>query len=177
MRACAVTSLVVAIAVAAALSAAACGGGASAAPRAAAPTGEASVGAAPGSPERTPEAAAAPASDSAPTAGAASPRALGAGDTRTMESIAALVKTHRKEARDCYEKALKQIPGLKGDVVIHFTLKPNGAVKQAELNDEKSTIREASVSSCVIDVIRAITFPRSSKGLETSVNYPFNFNP
>jgi hypothetical protein len=87
------------------------------------------------------------------------------------------VKAHRKEARDCYEKALKQIPGLKGDVVIHFTLKPNGEVKQAELNEQRSTIREASVSICVIGVIRAIPFPKSSKGLETAVNYPFNFNP
>jgi len=94
-----------------------------------------------------------------------------------MDSIAAMVKAHRKEARECYEKALKQIPGLKGDVVIHFTLKPNGQVKHAELNEQRSTIREASVSSCVIDVIQKIEFPKSSKGLETDVNYPFNFNP
>jgi hypothetical protein len=98
-------------------------------------------------------------------------------DSRSSEVIAALVKAHRKDARTCYEAGLKQIPGLKGDVVIHFTLKPSGAVKEAELNTERSTIREPSVVNCVIDVIRGIEFPKSSKGMESTVNYPFNFNP
>ena len=99
------------------------------------------------------------------------------GDSRTMESITALVKASRKEARECYEKALKQIPGLKGDVVVRFTLKPSGKIKQIELNTERSTIREASVTSCVIAVVSAIEFPKSSKGMLTTVNYPFNFTP
>jgi hypothetical protein len=94
-----------------------------------------------------------------------------------MEVIAATVKEHRKDARACYEKGAKQVPGLKGDLVVHFVLKPNGKVKSAELNKERSTITEASVVSCVIDVISAIEFPRSSRGMETAVNYPFNFTP
>jgi hypothetical protein len=98
-------------------------------------------------------------------------------DTRTMEVIAATVKEHRKDARACYEKGAKQVPGLKGDLVVHFVLKPNGKVKSAELNRERSTITEPSVVSCVIDVINAIEFPRSSRGMETTVNYPFNFTP
>ena len=112
---------------------------------------------------------------------AASARGEGAAsgdpDTRTMEVIAATVKEHRKDARACYEKGTKQVPGLKGDLVVHFVLKPNGKVKSAELNRERSTITEASVVSCVIDVITAIEFPRSSRGMETAVNYPFNFTP
>jgi hypothetical protein len=94
-----------------------------------------------------------------------------------MESITSLVKARRKGARACYERALSQVPGLKGNLVIHFVVKPNGQVKHAELNAERSTITEASVVSCVVDVVMAIEFPRSSKGLETTVNYPFNFNP
>jgi hypothetical protein len=102
---------------------------------------------------------------------------LGEGDTRTMEAIAALVKAHRKEARTCYEEGQKQIEGLKGDLVVHFILKPSGEVKLADLNKERSTITEPSVVKCVIGVVTAIQFPKSSKGLETTVNYPFNFNP
>lgn len=161
-----------------ALAVSGCGGGTAEAPPAASPP------AAEEAPAPAPPAAdAAPApstpADAPPSDAPADepPADLGAGDTRTTDSIAALVKEHRKEARDCYEKALKDIKGLKGDVVIHFVLKPSGEVKSAELNEQRSTIREASVSSCVIGVIRAIKFPRSSKGLETTVNYPFNFNP
>jgi len=98
-------------------------------------------------------------------------------DTRTMEVIAATVKEHRKDARACYEKGAKEVPGLKGDLVVHFVLKPGGKVKSAELNRERSTITEPSVVSCVLDVINSIQFPRSSRGMETTVNYPFNFTP
>jgi hypothetical protein len=104
-------------------------------------------------------------------------KALGEGDTRTMESIAALVKTHRKEARACYEDGRKQNASLTGDLVVHFILKPSGEVKHAELNKERSTITEPSVVKCVISVVTAIQFPKSSKGLESTVNYPFNFTP
>jgi hypothetical protein len=163
--------------------AAACGGGAAAAPPAVATTNPATPTATDGSgsePSAPASSSAVSLTDAPPgstTEPSEAPADLGAGDTRTTDSIAALVKAHRKEARDCYEKALKQIPGLKGDIVIHFTLKPNGEVKQAELNEPRSTIREASVTTCVIGVVRTIAFPKSSKGLETTVNYPFNFNP
>ena len=121
-------------------------------------------------PEASPSASAGDAAEATPAAG-------GDPDTRTMEVIAATVKAHRKEARDCYEKGLKQVPGLKGDLVVHFVLKPSGKIKQIELNRERSTITEASVVTCVIDVVSAIEFPKSSRGMETTVNYPFNFNP
>jgi len=94
-----------------------------------------------------------------------------------MVVIAAVVKANRQKARDCYDKALKQNSGLKGDLVIHFTLKPNGKVKEAMLNRERSTITEPSVVNCVIDVIKSLEYPKSSKGFESTVNYPFNFTP
>lgn len=180
MKACAVTGLFFSVTALCALGFAACGGGSAEAPAPAAPSSgatspatEPNTGADPirDTPDTPSPASAAPADSAEP------PADLGEGDSRTTEAIAAVVKTHRKEARDCYEKALKQTPGLKGDLVIHFTLKPSGEVKQAELNEERSTIRQAMVSTCVIGVIRAIAFPKSSKGLETTVNYPFNFNP
>lgn len=125
--------------------------------------------------EESPYAAGAAAAKSAPEDEPEAP--LGEGDTRTTETIAALVKSHRKEARACYDEGRKQVENLKGDLVVHFVLKPSGEVKLAELNKERSTITEPSVVKCVIGVITAIQFPKSSKGLESTVNYPFNFNP
>src|SRR6476661_8569514 len=117
--------------------------------------GASSEGSAPATPEAAAPAPASEPTETAPAPSAAAPESPAASgtesaaaepggepDTRTMESIAQVVKAHRKEARDCYEKGLKQIPGLKGDVVIHFVLKPSGEVKQAELNEQRSTIRE-----------------------------------
>jgi pyruvate/2-oxoglutarate dehydrogenase complex dihydrolipoamide acyltransferase (E2) component len=154
----------------------ACGGGnAEAPPAAVASTESAPTPAAAPAPEpaeSSPPPAAAPAAAGSESAAPAEQE-----DDRTMEVIAAVVKANRQKARDCYEKALKQNSGLKGDLVVHFTLKPNGKVKEAMLNRERSTITEPSVVNCVIDVIKSLEYPKSSKGFESTVNYPFNFNP
>jgi hypothetical protein len=98
-------------------------------------------------------------------------------ETRTMDVIRKLVMDNRKAARKCYDDARKDLKDLKGDVVIHFVLDPEGKVKLAELNQERSTLKAPAVTDCVLGVIRSIHFPPSSRGMETSTNYPFNFTP
>jgi len=98
-------------------------------------------------------------------------------ETRTMEVIQKLVLDNRKAARKCYEDARRDLKDLQGNVVIHFVLDPEGKVKLAELNQERSTLKSPVVVNCVIDVFKRIPFPKSSRGMETSGNYPFNFTP
>lgn len=97
-------------------------------------------------------------------------------ETRTMEVIAQIVKDNRKPVRECFDKAKKDLPDLKGDMVIHFVVDPDGKVKKAELNQERSTIKSPAVVDCSIKIIQGIKFPPSSRGMDTTVNYPFNFN-
>ncbi|HEX3854923.1 MAG TPA: AgmX/PglI C-terminal domain-containing protein [Polyangiaceae bacterium] len=98
-------------------------------------------------------------------------------ETRTMDVIRKLVMDNRKAARKCYEDARKDLKDLQGNVVIHFVLDPEGKVKSADLNQERSTLKSPAVVNCVIDVIKGIQFPKSSRAMETSTNYPFNFTP
>ncbi|HKO46707.1 MAG TPA: AgmX/PglI C-terminal domain-containing protein [Polyangiaceae bacterium] len=98
-------------------------------------------------------------------------------ETRTMDVIRKLVMDNRKAARKCYDDARKDQKDLKGDVVIHFVLDPEGKVKLAELNQERSTLKAPVVTDCVLGVIRGIQFPKSSRAMETTTNYPFNFTP
>jgi hypothetical protein len=56
-------------------------------------------------------------------------------------------------------------------------LDPDGKVKLAELNQERSTLKSPVVSECAIKVIKGISFPPSSRGMETEANYPFNLMP
>lgn len=121
-------------------------------------------------------AAAAPA-EPAPGSGPTAPADTKGAETRTMEVIAATVKENRKAARKCYDDARKDLKDLKGDVVIHFVLDPEGKVKKAELNQERSTLKSPAVVDCVIGVIKGISFPKSSRAMETTANYPFNFTP
>jgi outer membrane biosynthesis protein TonB len=104
------------------------------------------------------------------------PDSGGKTETRTMEVIAQIVKDNRKPVRDCFDKAKKDLPDLKGDMVIHFVVDPEGKVKKAELNQERSTIKSPVVVDCSIKILQGIKFPPSSRGMDTTVNYPFNFN-
>jgi hypothetical protein len=113
----------------------------------------------------------------APSAAEPTPADAKAPETRTMDVIRKLVLDNRKAARKCYEDGRKQLKDLKGDVVIHFVLNPEGKVKLAELNQERSSLKAPVVVDCVIAVLRGIQFPKSSRGMETSTNYPFNFTP
>jgi hypothetical protein len=114
------------------------------------------------------------ASAEGPAAPPADPKAP---ETRSMDVIRKLVMDNRKAARKCYEDARKDLKDLKGDVTIHFVLDPEGNVKSAELNQERSTLKSPAVVDCVIGVIKSIKFPKSSRAMETSTNYPFNFTP
>jgi hypothetical protein len=107
---------------------------------------------------------------------AKAPDSGGKAETRTMEVIAAVVKENRKPVRECFDKAKKDLPDLKGDMVIHFVVDPDGKVKKAELNQERSTLKAPPVVDCAVKVIQAIKFPPSSRGMDTTVNYPFNLN-
>ena len=107
---------------------------------------------------------------------AKAPEGGGKAETRTMEVIAQVVKDNRKPVRECFDKAKKDLPDLKGDMVIHFVVDPDGKVKKADLNQERSTIKSPAVVDCAIKVLQGIKFPPSSRGMDTTVNYPFNFN-
>ena len=98
-------------------------------------------------------------------------------ETRTSEVIAKVVKDNRQKFRDCYDKAQKDLPTLKGDMVLTFVLDPEGKVKKVELNQQTSTLKSPAVVDCSIKVMQGLTFPPSSRGMETVANYPFNFNP
>jgi hypothetical protein len=115
--------------------------------------------------------------DSKPVAGGKAPADTKGEETRTIEVIAKVVKDNRQKVRDCYEKALKDLPDLKGDMTIFFVVDPEGKVKKAELNIERSTLKAPPVVDCAVKVIKGIQFPPSSRGMETTANYPFNLNP
>jgi TonB family protein len=110
----------------------------------------------------------APASDATPRL----PR-----DSRGKQEIQQVMADNRDKVRACYDAALAQNPGIAGDLVIDFTIDPRGEVKQAEVNWSQSEIHIPELDTCAADVVRSLKFPASSRGLESKVSYPFNFNP
>jgi hypothetical protein len=64
---------------------------------------------------------------------------------------------------------------LQGALVINFVIDPDGKVKKAELNQERSEVKAPAVVDCAIGVLKGIKFPPSSRGMDTTVNYPYDF--
>jgi TonB family protein len=98
-------------------------------------------------------------------------------DTRGKEQIQAIIAANRERVRSCYVAALPKNPGIQGDLVIGFVINPDGSVKSAEVNTTESELHVPELDSCAVDVLKTLKFPASSRGLESKVNYPFNFKP
>jgi outer membrane biosynthesis protein TonB len=111
--------------------------------------------------------------DGGPKAGPAHQQEPG----RKREDIQTVVMARRDDARACYDKALKDHPGIEGDLTVKFVIDPQGAVSDALVDASKSTIAEPSVGACIVDIIKKIKFAPSKLGFETRANYPFNFHP
>jgi TonB family protein len=98
-------------------------------------------------------------------------------ETRTTEVIQEVVAKKRDTVRVCFDSLSKEEKGHGGTLTIAFKLDPKGNVRNASLNDERSTLKLPKLVNCAIDAIRAMKFPASSRGFESSVNYPFTFKP
>lgn len=96
---------------------------------------------------------------------------------RTVKDIQAIIGARRDDARACYDKGLKDHPGIEGNLDVKWTIDPQGNVANAEVDTTKSAILEPSVGTCVVDVIKKIKFAPSPKGFETRAHYPFDFHP
>ena len=96
---------------------------------------------------------------------------------RTRQDIQARIASVRDEARACYDKGLKDHPGIEGDLDVKWVIAPDGAVTDVEVDTTKSQIVEPSVGKCVVEVIKKLKFAPSQKGFETRAHYPFNFHP
>lgn len=94
-----------------------------------------------------------------------------------MKVIQQTILDNRDRFRACYDRVQARVPELQGDLTLYFVLDSRGKVKEAQLNEKRSTLKHEDVVKCAIEEVKDLKFPESSKGLETKVNYPFNFNP
>jgi hypothetical protein len=115
---------------------------------------------------------------SASSAPSGAPKGGHAGEPgRKPEDIRAIILARRDEARACYDNALKDHPGIEGDLTIAWTIDPKGNVSQVGLDGSRSQISEPTVIACISDIIKKVQFAASPGGFETKAYYPFNFHP
>jgi outer membrane biosynthesis protein TonB len=109
---------------------------------------------------------------------AAAPSAANAAPPdRSLNDIRAVVAQNREGFRACFDRAAQAHTGLKGTFTLKFVLSPDGSVKSAEADPAKSQIHAPEMETCAVAVLRGIKFPISRRGMESTVSYPFDFNP
>jgi TonB family protein len=131
----------------------------------------------PVSPAPMPAAATSAAPVPSSAAPAASAGKTNEGPDRNLNDIRAVVANNRDSFRACYDKAAKAHPGIKGTYTLKFVVNPDGTVKSAEADSAKSEIHAAELDTCAVAALKALKFPPSKRGMESAVNYPFDFKP
>ncbi|MEZ4229727.1 MAG: AgmX/PglI C-terminal domain-containing protein [Polyangiaceae bacterium] len=110
--------------------------------------------------------------------GSKAPEVAGVADKpRDLESMQKIVQAYRGCVRRCYETVQKEIPGLKGDLTMTLVITPKGKVKEAMLNKERSSLFTPKIVDCAADTLKKLEFGKHPKGMESKLNYPFNFQP
>lgn len=89
------------------------------------------------------------------------------------ETVRRVIGGYRGRIRTCYEQALMRKPKLQGRVVIKWTISPTGPVRVADR--QSSTIGDGTLEACVLEIVRAMSFPAAANKQPTVVIYPFAF--
>lgn len=89
------------------------------------------------------------------------------------EAVHAVVRAALPRLRACYQGALKGAPKLAGRLGVKFTINASGAVESA--SSSQSTITDAPMTKCVLDVTHSLVFPSPNGGGSVQVWYPIDF--
>ncbi len=87
----------------------------------------------------------------------------------TANDIGPVMRAKAAKFRRCYRRYRK--PKLKGEVVMRFTIRKNGTVRNVKIR--KTTLKHKRVEACIVAVGKTLKFP-SAPG-STRVFYPFRF--
>ncbi|MCK5733347.1 MAG: energy transducer TonB [Candidatus Latescibacteria bacterium] len=95
---------------------------------------------------------------------------------RGADAIEAMITQHRAQIAYCYQRELKSNPGLKGKIVVRFTVRANGRITGAKVI--QSTMGNAKVERCIVGIIRRFRFEAVGKEKgNLTYEYPFMFSP
>lgn len=89
--------------------------------------------------------------------------------------IEAGVRSRLDRVAQCYVNALKDAPGISGEVVVSLTVLPTGQVLTADL--KRTTLWSPPTEACVLKEMMGAVFAAPEGGALVRVTYPFTFKP
>ncbi|MBY0469920.1 AgmX/PglI C-terminal domain-containing protein [bacterium] len=93
------------------------------------------------------------------------------------DGIRKKINEHMAELKkNCSPEALKLENKLTGKVTIKWSIDDEGTASQAVVDEKKTTLKNAAVHNCIIDLIYGWKFPPAPQGQSVSAVLPFTFN-
>ena len=81
----------------------------------------------------------------------------------------------------CYEAALQRHPGARGTLTLSLTIEGEpgvgGVVSAAEVLPAATSLADADLAACAIDVVLGVELPAPVAGTVVTVNYPYVLEP
>ena len=96
-------------------------------------------------------------------------------DGRGAADIDAAIKLRKAETRACYDKVASKDPKIEGDVRVFWTIDTKGHVTGVTVDPAQTNVGDDAVGKCLVEVVKSLHFPPSSKGFETPSGYRWNF--
>lgn len=94
--------------------------------------------------------------------------------TVDKEALNRYIKGRMKSLQSCYERELKRNPGLRGKLVVRFTIGTRGQITEVDITS--NSLGDDEVGSCVSRLIKTWHFPFTPEA-DASVEFPFIFTP
>lgn len=94
------------------------------------------------------------------------------------ETIRRNVRDQIPQVKACYEKVLNKLPegqGPKGKVVLAWTIKPDGSVDKARI--DQSEIKSPELENCLVERLKTWRFPPPGDDQFVEIRFPFHFSP
>lgn len=90
--------------------------------------------------------------------------------------ISGVLQAHAASFNQCYAKVLPANPGLAGTVTLVIVISPEGTVPHAEVVEERSTLDNLEVQTCLINEAKTLRFDKPVGG-RVVTHYPLEFKP
>ncbi|MBN2498944.1 MAG: AgmX/PglI C-terminal domain-containing protein [Deltaproteobacteria bacterium] len=81
----------------------------------------------------------------------------------SRQRVHRIVRAQLGRVRACYQCALEEQPGLRGELRVRFVVRPEGDVSHADVRS--SGLGNPALELCVLDVVRSLRFPPCGGGI------------
>ncbi len=98
-----------------------------------------------------------------------------AGGSDRLQPMVELMKEKRDGFRCCFDLWAKNNPGASGKVAFTFELSPDGTLKSAQAKQDETDIKAPEVESCMVELAKSLTYPKSPSGKDTKYTHRFEF--